>query len=138
LSDNLKTVQAIYEAFGRGDIPAILATLADDVAWEHWDDNTAQREGVPWLQARRGPSGAAEFFGIIGPWTVHDVQVRSLLEGPGQVAAEFEIELEMPNGHRFRDQEMHLWTFDDVGKVVRFRHYTDTAKHIAAAASVTG
>jgi hypothetical protein len=29
-------------------------------------------------------------------------------------------------------QEMHLWTLDDQGRVVRLRHYVDTAKHIAA------
>jgi len=28
---------------------------------------------------------------------------------------------------------MHLWTFNDAGKVIRLRHYTDTAKHLQAA-----
>jgi hypothetical protein len=28
---------------------------------------------------------------------------------------------------------MHLFTFNAEGKVTRLRHYTDTAKHIAAA-----
>ena len=32
----------------------------------------------------------------------------------------------------FRDEEVHLWTFNDAGKVTRLRHYTDTAKQIAA------
>jgi uncharacterized Fe-S radical SAM superfamily protein PflX len=32
-----------------------------------------------------------------------------------------------------RNQEVHLWTFDDSGKVVRMRHYVDTAKHMATA-----
>ena len=32
---NLQTVQDIYAAFGRGDIPAILDELADDVRWDH-------------------------------------------------------------------------------------------------------
>jgi len=36
------------------------------------------------------------------------------------------------DGH-YRDEEMHLWTFDANGKVIRLRHYTDTAKHIQAA-----
>jgi uncharacterized protein len=36
------------------------------------------------------------------------------------------------SGH-YRDEEMHLWTFDATGKVIRLRHYTDTAKHIRAA-----
>jgi hypothetical protein len=31
------------------------------------------------------------------------------------------------------DEELHLWTFDEDGRVVRLRHYRDTAKHIAAA-----
>jgi uncharacterized protein len=31
-----------------------------------------------------------------------------------------------------RDEELHLWTLDEQQKIVRFRHYVDTAKHIAA------
>ena len=31
--DNVKTVQSIYEAFGRGDLPAILDAVTDDVDW---------------------------------------------------------------------------------------------------------
>jgi ketosteroid isomerase-like protein len=30
---NVATVQSIYEAFGRGDIPAILDRISDDVIW---------------------------------------------------------------------------------------------------------
>ncbi len=129
----MQAAQTIYEAFGRGDIPTILDQMADDVAWESWDDNSAQRAGVPWLAARRGKDGVAAFFGGIADWKVTDVQVRSLMEGPNQVAVEFEIAVDLPNGNHYRDQELHLLTFDDRGKVVRFRHYTDTAKHIAAA-----
>jgi hypothetical protein len=36
-------------------------------------------------------------------------------------------------GNRLRDEELHLWTFDDAGRVTALRHYVDTAKHIAAA-----
>ncbi len=56
-----------------------------------------------------------------------------MMEGPNQVAVEFVIEATLPNGGHYRDEEIHLWTFDDAGKVTRLRHYTDTAKHIAAA-----
>jgi ketosteroid isomerase-like protein len=44
------------------------------------------------------------------------------------------LEANLPawGGGHYRDEEMHLWTFDDEGKVTRLRHYTDTAKHIAA------
>ncbi len=30
---NVKTIQAIYEAFGRGDVDAVLDRLTDDIDW---------------------------------------------------------------------------------------------------------
>jgi ketosteroid isomerase-like protein len=130
-----RTVKQIYSSFGRGDIPAVLDSLADNVAWEAWADNTAARAGVPWLAPRHGKAGAAEFFGLIGPvLVVKEFRLLSMMDGGEQIAAEFEIECEVPStGGHYRDEEVHLWTFDAAGKVIRVRHYTDTAKHIRAA-----
>jgi ketosteroid isomerase-like protein len=134
MNDNLATIAAIYAAFGRGDVPAILEHLATDVRWEEWADNSAQQAGVPWLQARQGKDGALDFFKVMGGLKVLDFRVLALMAGGNQVAAEFEIEFEAPNGgRRLRDQEIHLWTFNEGGQVVRLRHYADTAKHIAMA-----
>ena len=96
---NLSTVQAIYQAFGQGDIPTILGHLAEDVAWEQWADNRAQSAGIAHLAPRTGPAGAAEFFGIIGAFEFKDFQVLSLMEGDNQVAAETVIEAVLPNGN---------------------------------------
>jgi hypothetical protein len=135
MNDNLTTVGAIYEAFGKGDIPAILDHLADDVRWEEWADNTAQKAGVPWLQARQGKEGARAFFQVMGArLQVTEFSVLSLMAGGNQVAVEFVIACAVKGtDKRYRDEEIHLWTFDEAGKVTRLRHYTDTAKHIAAA-----
>jgi ketosteroid isomerase-like protein len=62
MSNHLATVGAIYEAFGKGDIPTILGYMADDVRWEEWDDNSAQRAGVPWLQP---PPGQGRRAGLL-------------------------------------------------------------------------
>lgn len=134
MSDNLATIGAIYEAFGTGDIPSILGHLADDVRWEEWADNSAQKAGVPWLQARHGKAGALAFFQVMGDLLqVTDFRVLSLMAGGDQVAAEIVIECDVKGaGRRFRDEEIHLWTLNADGKVIRLRHYTDTAKHIAA------
>jgi ketosteroid isomerase-like protein len=134
MSDHLATVAAIYEAFGRGDIPAILEHVSDDVQWEGWADNTAQKTGVPWMLPRRGKSGALEFFQVIAEkLDIQEFNVLSIMSGGDQVAAEFVLEAKLKDGRGgYRDEEMHLWTFDAAGKVTRLRHYTDTAKHIAA------
>jgi len=134
MSDNVATATKIYEAFGRGDIPAILDHLADDVQWESWADNSAQGAGVPWMAPRRGKVGAAEFFSLVGGFKIHEFQVLSIMSGGNQVAVEFVLDATVPTGNHYRDEELHLWTFNELGKVTRLRHYTDTAKHIAAAA----
>ena len=135
MSQSLATITAIYEAFGKGDVPTILGHMADDVQWEAWADNTAQKAGVPWLQARQGKEGVLAFFQYLGTqMQVKDFQVLSIMDGGNQVAVEFVIEAAIPAlGTSYRDEEIHLWTLNAEGKVTRLRHYTDTAKHIAAA-----
>jgi ketosteroid isomerase-like protein len=130
----LQSVEAIYGAFGRGDVPAILDHLSPTVAWEAWDDNYAQRAGVPWLMPRHGHAGAVAFFTTVATsMNITGFSVLSMLAGGNQVAAEIRLAATFPNGTVMHEEEIHLWTFGDDGKVVRFRHYTDTAKHIAAA-----
>lgn len=130
----LHAVEAIYSAFGQGNVPAILDVLSPDVEWEAWSDNLAQHAGVPWLLPRRGHAGVAGFFELIGTWRIREFSVRSMMAGGQQVAVEFVLEAELPNGRHLRDEEIHLWTFGPDGRVVRLRHYADTAKHIRAAA----
>jgi uncharacterized protein len=130
MSHTIETVQTIYQAFGRGDIPTILALLSPDVRWEDWADNSAQRSGVPTLQARRGPDGVTQFFGEVAKMQMHEFKVLDVIGGERQVAAEVLIEFTVPaTGLRVRDEELHLWTFGADGKVVRMRHYVDTGKH---------
>jgi len=129
---NLTTVKEIYDAFGRGDIPAILGKIAPGCRWESWENNRAQREGVPTLQPRTGPEGVAQFFAAVGELSISDFRVLDILPGDRQVAVEVLIEYTTPAGGRLRDEEVHLWALDDSQRVTRLRHYVDTAKHIAA------
>lgn len=132
---NTATVAALYEAFGRGDVPYILDQLANDVLFDaDWSDNHAQRAGVAHLMPRRGPAQVADFFALIGTWHVEQFQVLDLIGSGNQVVAEIRAGFSLPNGARLTDDELHLWTFNTTGKVARFRHYVDTAKHMAVAA----
>lgn len=125
---NVETVKAIYEAFGKGDIPFILSCLNESVAWEKWDSNTAQNAGVPYMREHDDPNGVMEFFGETAKLGITGFEVVSIMDGGNKLAVEFVIE-----AARFgKEEEIHLWTFDEKGKVIGFRHYLDTAKHIAA------
>ncbi|MFE3193633.1 nuclear transport factor 2 family protein [Nocardia sp. NPDC059240] len=128
-----ETIGALYRAFETGDIPFILDQLADDVSWDaDWLANTAQAAGVPQLQPRRGPHAVADFFALLSEWKFQEFTVRDVIGSTGQVAAEIELDVILPNGNRIVDQNVHLWSFDDAGKVSRLRTYGDTAKLIAA------
>lgn len=131
----LETVQQIYAAFGRGDIPALLGCLHEDVQWEHWaQPSSAQSAGVPWLRAGTGKDAVAAFFGIVGTMKINSFQVLGMMASEHQVAVEVAMDATLANGKPLRDEEIHLWNVDANGKVLRMRHYVDTARHIAAAA----
>jgi ketosteroid isomerase-like protein len=136
---NIATVQEIYAAFGRGDVPAILDRVADDVRWEHWPDASgAQRHGVPWLLERTGPGEVAEFFASLAALDFHAFAPTAMLEGDDVVAAVITIDATVKaTGERFRDDEIHLWSFAADGRVAAFRHFVDTAKHVEAYAART-
>jgi ketosteroid isomerase-like protein len=58
---NVDVVRETYEAVGRGDIPALLDLLTDDVEW------TLQGPSViPFAGTRRGREETAEFFSLVG------------------------------------------------------------------------
>jgi hypothetical protein len=132
-TDHAAIVGGIYAAFGRGDIEAVLAPLAEDVSWDaDWADLFSQRAGVGVAAPRHGSAGVLEFLALVGTFQMHDFQVLDLMASDRQVVAQVTIEMSYPNGGRFRDEELHLWRFSTDGKVTALRHYTDTAKHIAA------
>ncbi|MBI5279865.1 MAG: nuclear transport factor 2 family protein [Burkholderiales bacterium] len=135
MSRHIDTVQAIYQAFGQGNVPDILAKLAPRLQWEGWADHSAQRAGHPLLLERTDAAGVAAFFTAVGEQLeIHEFKVLDIFGSGRQVGAEVLIDCTYRStGVRLRDEELHLWTFGDDGKVQRFRHYLDTAKHLRGA-----
>ena len=126
-------IQSIYEAFTQGDASSFLEKMSEDVSWEHWENNFAQQQAVPYMKARRGKSGVGEFLASLSAIDLKSLEVLNLMEGGNQVAVTFRIEFDVKaTGKRVRDEEIHLWTLDPGGRVLALRHYVDTAKHIAA------
>ncbi|MEZ4265680.1 MAG: nuclear transport factor 2 family protein [Myxococcota bacterium] len=127
---NVETVAKIYEAFGSGDIPAIIERLHPDVDWDYGH----QVDSVPWIQHRRGREGVLAFFQSLAGMEFHRFEVVDLLASETRVAAVIQIDITWkPTGRRATDLELHLWQFDDAGRAVSFRHVLDTHAHMKLA-----
>ena len=130
MGERLETVQAIYNAFGAGDIASILSKLADDVDWEYGQ----AANDVPWLQARRGRDAVGGFFESLAGADFHTLNPKELIDGGDTVVALIDVEFTVKaTGKRIKEEdEIHLWRFGPDGKVARFRHGVDTHAHQVA------
>ncbi len=128
--NNVERVQGIYEAFGRGDIPAVLAALAADVSWSEAEGNPYQPTGAPWV----GPEQVMErlFVRLGSEWDGFSAKVEQLHDAGQTVVAEGRYTgTFLATGQALDAQMCHAWTFRD-GKVTRFQQYLDTAQMCAA------
>lgn len=122
--ENAKIVQDAYAAFGRGDVPAVLANCSADVEWLVPGDP----ELMPAAGKYDGPSGVATFFS-----TLADTQEAESFE-PRQFIAQGDTVIALGDyrwrvrktGKTFASNFAHVFTVRD-GKVVAFREFADTA-----------
>lgn len=125
--NNIQKVLTLYEAFGRGDLPTFLGHLAEDVEW----DSGAADIGVPWLRPRRGRAEVPGFFESLGALDIRRFQPKTLLERDNIVVAIIGLEFVVKaTAHTVKEEdEVHLWRFDDHGKVASFAHRVDSHQH---------
>lgn len=126
----LDVVRRIYGAFGRGDVPTILAQLTPDVEWEYGGGTT----DVPWLQPRRGRDEVPAFFAAFaGATELIRFEVKELLEGADVVIAIVDLEFAVRATGKLvlEEDEIHIWRFTG-SHVSRFRHRSDTHQHLRA------
>ena len=124
---NVATVQDIYDAFGKGDVPRVLGHLSEDVVWEYGVGTS----DVPWLQPRTGKNGAAAFLSSLADFQIERFEPKTLLESSDLVVVLLDVEATVAStGVRISEEDqVHLWHFGKDGKVARFRHRADTLQH---------
>jgi uncharacterized protein len=129
VTDHVKTTQLIYEAFGRGDVPAILDQLADDVVW----DQDAPGYGVPIYEPGIGKEHVQRFFEAVQGLEFHRFEPTNFLSGGNQVAVPINVEAKVKKtGKVVQTLEIHLWTFGEDSKVTRFFHCIDRHAFVLA------
>lgn len=129
--NHIETVQKIYEAFGKGDIPTILGHLSEDVDWEYG----ASTPDVPWLVQRRGRDQAAGFFQSLAAIDIHMFTPNAMFASGNIVVTLLDLDATVrATGSRVvEEDEVHIWHFNNQGQVSRFRHRADTYQHWKAA-----
>jgi hypothetical protein len=126
---NTQTIQSIYEAFGRGDVPAILAHLTDDVEWNN--DRVASRE-CPWNGNFSGKTNVPGFFQAVNELDIRVFDPHTFVEQGDCVVALLRIEsILRKNGRPVHNDSVHVWTFAGA-KVNGYRHFYDTAAELEA------
>jgi ketosteroid isomerase-like protein len=120
---NVESVRAIYEAFGRGDVAAILEAVADDVEWDH----DAPGYGIPIYAPGAGKEHVKRFFAAVQEGIEFlTFEPTNFLGGGNQVAVPINIVAKVKStGNVLEALEIHLWTFGVDGKVSRFFHCID-------------
>ena len=122
-----ETVEAMYAAFQRGDIPFILRQLAPDVFWR-------QPASVPWGGDSNGPAGVGGFFAKLNDVVeTTGFEVEENIEAADQVVSYgYYSSRNRTTGKTSRARFVFRWQFQN-GKVVRYEAVLDSAPIVAAA-----
>ncbi len=126
---NTQLIQAIYEAFGRGDVSFIASKVKPDARW----DFNVTKSDVPWHVPVTGPSEVPKFLGaFVENVALEAFEPRKFMATDEEVVVHVRIAYTVKRtGQRVDQDQLHWWTVRD-GKIARLRHFEDTAQVIAA------
>ena len=121
--ENVAKVKEAYEAFKKGNIQAVLATMAEDIDWFTPGPN----ELIPFVGHYKGRSAVAKFFESLAAseevlaFEPHDF----VSEGDSVVACLRYRARVRKTGKEYEDEGVHIFHFRD-GKIAKFREYLNT------------
>jgi uncharacterized protein len=128
MSNLTATVQELYAAFGRGDLPAILSKLADDVVWESEGPAIVSFSGI-----RHGIAETRGFFAaLMADHSNPQLTITDFVASGDTVMTLGRYTATMKaTGKKFDSPIAHYWKFRD-GKVVRYVGLANTSAALEA------
>lgn len=126
---NVELARGTYTAFGRGEIPAILAIMTDDVEM----GIVGRKEDAPFLGMRKGKEGVLDFFQSLGAaQEIHMLEPLRFLGAEDKVFVWGHYRWTMrTSGVAKHSTWLHELTFRD-GKLTAWQGHNDTAMLAAA------
>jgi ketosteroid isomerase-like protein len=124
---NTQLIQSIYAAFSRGDIPAILNALADDIHWEEY-----AHPAIPFGGIRCGKPAVLEFFQQLAQVEVASFEPQHYIATGDHVFVPGRWSGRVKSTYKpFKTEWLMHWVVKD-NKVTSFRSYEDSATLAAA------
>ena len=122
---SVDVVRGVYQAFGRGDVAAVLGAMADDIEWH-------EAEGMPYGGVYHGGEAVAQ--NVFGPITqdVVDFAVTAeefIASGDAVAAVVRYTGTGKATGKQLSLPVVHVWDVRN-GKIAQFRQFIDTAKFL--------
>ena len=127
---NMDVVNTAYEAFSKGDIPAVLATFDENIVWNEAEGNELA-DNNPY----KGPQAIADgvFGRVVANWdgfTLNNIQLHEMSNNKVLATLRYNA-THKKTMKKIDAQVAHLWTLKD-GKIIGFQQYVDT-KQLAEA-----
>ena len=123
---NVEILQGGYEAFGRGDVPSVLAVFDPNIEWRQAEGNPYKPDGHAWIG---GDAILQNLFMRLGTeWDGFTVTPEKLHDAGDTVVAECRYTgVYKATGKSINAQACHVWTFRDA-KATSFQQYLDTGQ----------
>jgi ketosteroid isomerase-like protein len=118
-------VKGTYEAFGRGNIPAVLGAMDPKMEWREAEGNPYMPSGEPWI----GPEAILNnlFVKLGTEWDAFTVHPQTYYEAGDTVVEGRYTGTYKETGNRMDVQVCHVWEVKG-GKLTNFQQYVDTAR----------
>jgi hypothetical protein len=129
---NISLVKRAYESFQRGDVAAVLGTMAEDVQWE-----SPTVRNVPFSGPRRGKAAMADFFQQLGAQEeVLQFEPREFIAQGDKVVAIINYRARVKSTGQIAETPLvHVFTIK-AGKVTGCAEFFDTAAAMQAYSKV--
>jgi len=130
-AENVGTVRRLYEAFGKGDVPAVLGAFDKEIVWNE-AENFVYSDRNPYV----GPQAVLEgvLLRLVSEWHNFTVIPDAILDAGDQVVTLGTYTATYKKtGKSVKAQMVHVWTLSN-GKATKFQQYTDTKQFADALA----
>lgn len=124
MKGNVAVVDGLYQAFAKGDVPAVLAVMDANIVWN-------EAENFPYADQNPYKGPEAVLNGVFGRimaeweyWNLTDIQLHDMSGNMVLATLRYKAK-HKTTGKVIDSQTAHLWTLWD-GKIVAFQQFTDT------------